>query len=58
MLILSSLSEDYFEYQRTLEIQRFVGLFVEPTLIHSNIEDDLDIFARYSDTNLAIPPPD
>ena len=58
LLLLSSLSEDYFEYQRTLSEQVLSGPFVEPQGVYSNIEGGLGIFAGYTNTSLLLPLPE
>ncbi len=56
LLLLSSLSENYVEYQRTLVQQRFAsGPFVEPTRVYSNVEGGLGIFAGYTNTMVIFP---
>jgi len=50
LLLLSTLSEDYFEYQRTVQEQSFSGPFIEPIKVHSNVEGGLGIFAGYNNT--------
>lgn len=58
LLLLSSLSEDYFEYQRTLNEQLLSGPFVEPLRVYSNVEGGLGIFAGYTNTSLILPLPE
>lgn len=58
LLLLSSLSEDYFEYQRTLKEQLLSGPFVEPLPVYSNVEGGLGIFAGYTNTSLILPFPE
>ena len=58
LLLLSSLSEDYFEYQRTLKEQFLSGPFLEPQRVYSNVEGGLGIFAGYTNTRLLLPLPE
>ena len=58
LLLLSSLSEDYFEYQRTLVEHLNSGTFVEPLRVYSNVEGGLGIFAGYTNTSLILPFPE
>lgn len=57
VVLLSSLSEDYFEYQRTLQEQRLTGPFVEPLRVYSNVEGGLGIFAGYTNSSVILPLP-
>ena len=58
LLLLSSLSEDYFEYHRTLNEQVLSDPFVEPQRVYSNVEGGLGIFAGYTNTSLLLPLPE
>ena len=50
LVVLSILSEEYFEYHRTLDLQGFDDLFSEPLSVFSNIQGGLGIFAGYANT--------
>ncbi len=50
LVVLSTLSEEYFEYHRTLDLQGFDDLFSEPLSVFSNIQGGLGIFAGYANT--------
>lgn len=58
MVLLSSLSEDYFEYQRTLPYNVYVSEFDEPVRVYSNVEGGLGIFAGYTNTRVVLPLPE
>ena len=47
---IRSLSEDYYQYKRTVEIQEsnIDDPFAEPTQIHTNVQGGLGIFAGYN----------
>lgn len=58
LVILSSLSEDYFEYQRTLINTLYADEFSEPLRVYSNVEGGLGIFAGYANTRVILPLPE
>ena len=55
ILLLSSLSQDYFEYIRTQSENYFFNPLSEPVQVHSNIEGGLGVFAGYTNTTLILP---
>ncbi len=58
LLLLSTLSEDYFEYQRTLQTQTsWDPTFSIPQNIYSNVDGALGVFAGYSNTTRFLPIP-
>lgn len=57
LVLLSTLSEDYFEYQRTVEDQTYGDPFAEPVHIYSNVKGGLGVFAGYSTTAVRVPIP-
>lgn len=54
LLVVSSLSRDYFEYQRTLMDNIMTGPFVEPVPVYTNIEGGVGVFAGYSNANINV----
>lgn len=54
-LLLTSYSNDYVEYARTLLENQETGLFFEPFSVYSNIDGGLGIFAGYTNTTLILP---
>ncbi len=59
LLVLSSLSEEYFEYQRTLEHNLFLDpLLDEPINVYSNVSGGLGVFAGYTNTSVILPLPE
>ncbi len=59
LLVLSSLSEEYFEYQRTLEHNLFLDpLLDEPINVYSNVRGGLGVFAGYTNTSVILPLPE
>ena len=46
-VFVSSMSEDYFEYQRSLEISRDEDPFSEPAQVYSNFKGGRGVFAGY-----------
>ncbi len=59
LLVLSSLSEEYFEYQRTLEHNLFLDpLLDEPINVYSNVTGGLGVFAGYTNTSVILPLPE
>lgn len=58
LLLLSTLSEDYFEYQRTVQTQtNWHPAFSIPQNIYSNVDGALGVFAGYSNTTRFLPIP-
>ena len=58
LLIISSLSEDYFKYLQSLERQVFYDPFTEePFPMYSNVSGGLGVFAGYTNTTLILPFP-
>ncbi len=56
LLIISSLSEDYYEYLKSLERNEFYDpLIEEPFPMYSNVNDGLGVFAGYTNTRLIFP---
>lgn len=56
LLIASSLSEDYYEYLRTLERNEFYDpLTEEPFPMYTNVNGGLGVFAGYTNTRLVFP---
>ncbi len=58
LLLLTSYSNDYVEYARTLAENQDAGPFFEPISVYSNIDGGLGIFAGYTNTRLILPLPD
>lgn len=59
LLVLSSLSEEYFEYQRTLEHNLSLDpLLDEPINVYSNVSGGLGVFAGYTNTSVILPFPE
>ncbi len=58
LLLLSTLSEDYFEYQRTLQTQTsWNGTVSIPLNVYSNVDGGQGVFAGYSNTTRILPIP-
>ncbi len=58
LLLLSTLSEDYFEVKRTLEEQAEQdAAFSAPLDVYSNVKGGLGVFAGYSNTGVILPIP-
>jgi len=56
LLIISSLSEDYYEYLKSVERNEFYDpLTQEPSPIYSNVNGGLGVFAGYTNTTLTFP---
>jgi len=56
LLIISSLSEDYYEYLKSLERNEFYDpLTEEPFPMYSNVNGGLGVFAGYTNTRLVFP---
>ena len=56
LLIISSLSEDYYEYLKTLERNEFYDpLTEEPFPMYTNVNGGLGVFAGYTNTRLVFP---
>ena len=56
LLLLSTLSEDYFEHKRTLEEQvQQSAAFPSPLDIYSNVKGGLGVFAGYSNSGVVLP---
>ena len=57
-LIISSLSEDYYQYLHSLERNFFYDpLIEEPFPVYSNVSGGLGVFAGYTNTTLVLPFP-
>ncbi|MDE2958248.1 MAG: DUF4249 domain-containing protein [Bacteroidota bacterium] len=52
LIVLSSLSRDYFEYQRTLRDNIGTGVFGEPVPVYTNISGGLGIFAGFANADI------
>ncbi|MXZ16659.1 MAG: DUF4249 family protein [Rhodothermaceae bacterium] len=54
LLLLTSYSNDYVEYARTLTENQNSGSFFEPISVYSNVDGGLGIFAGYTNTSLIL----
>ena len=58
VLVLSSLSEDYYRYIQSLQRNlSFDPLIEEPFPVYSNVSGGLGVFAGYTNTTLVLPLP-
>ncbi len=55
LLVLTSYSNDYVEYTRTLLENQEAGPFLEPFSVYSNVDGGLGIFAGYTNTTVILP---
>lgn len=56
-LVVTSMSEEYFEYHRHLDLQRRTNEdpLGDPTDLYSNVEDGTGVFSGYASTALVMP---